>query len=1255
MADILTIGSSGLSAYRRSLEVTGNNIVNANTEGYARRDVQLQGAGEAATTPTSLLSGSGSGVAVDLVRRATDVFVQSEKRLTQSASSAASALSDRLDRLEKAMFSGDGDLGQLSQTFFSRLQDFATTPSAIAVRTTVIQAANDLSDGFNVQANRLLQESNAIVSDAQSQFDNLNTLAQQLADLNKQIESLGSDKGKANDLLDQRDKLVDGIVKIAGVTVETRQSGAVNLYMGDSTSGPQLVGPNGAKALAASRVNGHLQVSLDPYGANIPISQIRGGAVGGIQSFDDQITSMANQLDRLAVGFAKRVNDQHAKGIDLEGQKGLQVFSTDTFTITAGKTNKGSSAATLDMGQVGAVEPGDYRATFNQNDGKWTIVNLTSGQKQSGTDKVTIDGMTVQFAGRPANGDTYTFSPLTNAASAMRVMLDDPKQLAASLPQLAEAVAGNTSTATIDLTDSAATVGAPALPSLSAIFNRSLAAADAVGFKQDAIVSSIPSGSGPVTLYSYGDLSSASFKVDGAAGATSLATDSSIIQSLGAGTLSLIANGISFSGINSISLFPSGVPSDLASSSNPAQTLADEINRAFGETALSTSTPPGATTLADAFYASVNNGYVTINALGENEISSAAFTATATGTSAFASTTKRATAADIALVTRDGAQIAGQTAVANTFLRNDAGKPTNGFLPDAMTPSVPIGDDNGSDKTLTYNYRTLMITDERGPVSKIDTTSQTGARTSVISFDVTPEADSPWISGSAPASTNPGAVYSLSVDGVSKPIRLAGSAIAGKSSADIASLMADKLNALGPQRLLVGGSIDFSDADHESLAKASFIVSLGGEDATVTFTRNVDADGNYLPSGTFSVSGNTGLTASMVPVDSTDPTGLQNIILTLPKTLATSVPSLSMSGDQASALGFSAGQIQERIIASATNSTDLATARTSLANFSIASGAVSVTSDGRVMISKTLGGTLSRLTMTGLASTTTALKSQMTSIGFVGSDLTVRRDGANLSLTSSVVPVANEELNTLADTSQTVSRIGHKVRITSTVEGAPIPEDILIAVQGNDTTGVRKMAANFEPDTVRQNPTMPDIEVEVTDSNEISIYAIKLDSLGQPVLDSSGAPQRGDLLAKRTYQPGVPVTYLDSSFVIDGNAANGDRFRITTDPTRTGDNRNALAMIDIGATDLLNKGSGAFRDIYAAAVSKIGSSAQAAKTAASSAKTVADNVAAAYDSATGVNLDTEAAELIKLQQAYSACAQIVTTAREMFDMILRAF
>jgi len=56
------------------------------------------------------------------------------------------------------------------------------------------------------------------------------------------------------------------------------------------------------------------------------------------------------------------------------------------------------------MGQIGAIEPGDYRATFNKADNKWTIVNLTSGQKSSGMDRITIDGMTVRFSGKPADG-----------------------------------------------------------------------------------------------------------------------------------------------------------------------------------------------------------------------------------------------------------------------------------------------------------------------------------------------------------------------------------------------------------------------------------------------------------------------------------------------------------------------------------------------------------------------------------------------------------------------------------------------------------------------------------------------------------------------------------------------------------------------------------------------------------------------------------------------------------------------------------
>lgn len=1241
MADILTIGSSGLSAYRRSLEVTGNNIVNANTEGYARRDVQLQGIGDAASSPTTLRTGSGSGVAVDVVRRATDVFVQSEKRVTQSASSAATALSDRLDRLEKSMFSGDGDLGKLSQTLFARLQDFATTPSSIAVRTTVIQAASGLADGFNVQAKRLAAEADAIVSDAQSELDNLNALTKQLANLNKQIDSIGNAPGKANDLLDQRDKLVDGIVKIVAVTVESRPSGAVSLYLSDGTAGPQLLGPNGEKTLTASRVNGRLQITMDPYGVSVPLAKIQGGTVGGIQAFDDQITSMAGQLDRMAVGFAKRVNDQHIKGTDLDGQKGRAFFSTDTLTVTPSKSNKGMSTATIDMGQIGAIEPGDYRATFNKADNKWTIVNLTSGQKSSGMDRITIDGMAVRFSGKPADGDTYTFSPLTNAASAMRVLLDDPRQLAASLPQLAEAVTGNQSSATIDITATGGMIDPPPAPSLSTLFSQSLVPNNAVGVKQDGIISSISSGSGPVSLYSFGEVSAATFKFDPKASKTT--SDVATLSTLGPAQLRLTINGVTTPDLAlfPLSLFPDGL-TDPASLADPAQALADEINRALAEHQGTD------VNLADQIFASAANGYVTLNGLGANEITVATITGSDALASASAAITKKSSAAEIGFVTREGIQLSGATALPAEWINAK-----NGFMAGAFQPQAPSLTADASGNILSRTYRSLQITDTKSPLAnQISIDPDTGIRTSTIKFDIAPEADSPSLSTGSSPSLAPGAVYSLAVDGLSSPIRLAGKSIIGKTSAEIAAIMADRLTQLAPQRSLIGSAVTLPN----DLTTAKFSVTIGGVSSTITFTRNRDDQtGTALPGGTFSISGDPRLSASMVPVDSADPTGPQKLILSLPKTLSTTPPAVSISGDDASLFGFDRNMISEQILAAKPTNLGLDVAQSILGNqFNIPADAISFTLDNRVMITRPLSGALSSLTLSALSTSSESARNDMNGIGFLGSDLTLSLSDKALTLRSNIAATPGQTPD-LTNTSETVSRVGHKVTISSLQDGGTIPEDLLVSIQQNSLTGARTIAATYEKSVVRTNPVIPDIEAEIADNGLVKLYALRTDASGAVLRDAKGNPLRGDLLAQRSYQPGIPVDYMGAQFIIDGNAVLHDRFRITTDPARTGDNRNALALIDIGRSDLLGKGSGTFADIYASAVSKIGSSTQAAKTSAVAAKTVADNVAAAYDSATGVNLDAEAAELIKLQQAYSACAQIVSTARDMFQMILKAF
>lgn len=1311
MADILTIGSSGLSAYRRSLEVTGNNIVNANTEGYARRDVQLQGIGDAASSPTTLRTGTGSGVAVDVVRRATDVFVQAEKRVTQSASSAATALADRLERLEKSMFSGDGDLGKLSQTLFSRLQDFATTPSSIAIRSTVIQAANDLADGFNIQANRLASEADAIVSDAQTELENLNALTNQLANLNKQIDSIGNVPGKANDLLDQRDKLVDSIVKIVAVTVESRPSGAVNLYLSDGTAGPQLLGQNGSKILTASRINGHLQIIMDPYGASIPLAKIQGGTVGGIQSFDDQISSMSGQLDRMAVGFTKRFNDQHAKGTDLDGKKGLAAFSTETFTISASKSNKGVCTAEVDLGQIGSIGAGEYRATYSQSDAKWTILNTTNGTKATGTDRVTIDGMTIRFSGKPANGDLFTFSPLTNAASAMRFLIEEPRQLAASLPQLAEAVIGNQSSATIDITGTDGVVEPPPAPSISALFNQSSVPNNSIGLKQDGIVSTIPSGSGPVSLFSFSEISAATFKIDPTA--VNSSSSSSIITKLGPATLTL---SVDQSPQIEINLFPlgEGLPSP---DSDLAQALADEINRVLGETEVES------VSLGKILFASSANGYVTINALGQHEIGATIIKDIDGANPKIASRTTKSSSADINLITREGIQLSGISSLASRFVNED-----NGFMAEHLAPQAPSSSANLSEQPISRTYRSLQITESKGPIANEQLITDENIRKSTIKFDVVPEVDSPTITSGIVSTPAPGAVYSLNVDGMPNAIRLAGQIIVGKTSTEIAAMMADRLIQLAPQRSLIGGNFSLSD----SLTTAKFSITIDDITSSVVFNRNKDPETQALmPTGTFSVStiktgaqnkGNatasfdqtsagtdgsgpynatysqesgqwtivnlktgrssTGVnsvsldgikinfsgvpsdgdvfrfgddpTISMIPVDPNDSYGAQKLIINLPKSLSTTPPTISIDGDDRIKLGFVANSISEQIISAKTDVSDLEALQTFLAAapHNIPTDSISL-SNNRISITRLLMSSPNSLMLTDISTSTLEDRDVMTAAGFLGSDLTLSSDNKNLVLTSQIIVDPDSNPN-LTDTSETVSRIGHKVMVSTLLSGDKIPEDLLVAIQQSQSSGSRSLAATYDQTINRVNPTLPDIEAEITSSGIVSLYAVKKNSSGTIILDDEGNPQR-DLIAKRTFRSGFPIDFMGAQLVIDGNTLIGDRFIISTDPSRTGDNRNALSLIDLGRIDLIEKGSGTFADIYASAVSKIGSSTQAAKTSASAAKTVADNVAAAYDSATGVNLDAEAAELIKLQQAYSACAQIVSTARDMFEMILRAF
>ncbi len=1466
MADILSIGGSGLTAYRQSLEAIGNNITNANTDGYSRRDATLKAVGTANESPISANTGSGSGVAVELITRSSDNFVQAEARQATSAASQASALADRLNNLQTTLFSANNDLGTAVQGFFNTVQDFATEPTSIPVRTTMLQSADALATSFNTQAATLSQESQSTLSDMNDTLNSTNALTKQLDTINKQLNSLSNSSGATNDLLDQRDAVVNQIVGLTGVTVQTLPSGAINLFLGGSTGGPELVGPNGAKPLSASRgTDGSIGVVMDPYGSAIPIATISGGTAGGILAYDDQVTACTNQLNSLATGLSAALNQQHMKGVDLNGNPGQPLFATSNLAVVAAPNNKGTGSASISVTDPSKIGNGTYTAVYNANTAAWTVTNSQTKVAVVGQNSVSIDGMNLNFTGTSADGDTLQFSPLSNAAAGMHVLIQDPNQLAGALPQLAQSSTSNTGSSAITLQTTNSPVALPSIPQMSDVFTQSLSPSAALGIHANGVVASVPSGSSNVTLSSLANISAATFVT----GTGSGQLDPQAVLAHTPTTLNLQVN----SGApQSITLFPNGAPPTPNSQLDATTQVVNEINRALS----------GAN-LSNTLFASANNGTITINALGKNsanasgvnEINSASIKLSTQSVPTYAAVEAPSPASDIEILTTEGQQIAGQPLSGTdlTKLMTTA----NGFSNQAVYAQVPSGS----------LYRGIAVATTSSPLNQTTTTnSVTNTQSANLLVNVVPQTDSPYIgSNSVP---HAGAVYSLAIAGIATPLRLAGNAIAGQDSQAISTAFVSEIAAqmpqisvkgqaisLGvPQKVLSGQAVNLSVAD--GLKTASFTVAVDGTSYPVTFQRNTASDGTLLPSGTFTVTGNPDLKLSLNDVVPATTPPSQAVSIALTTATSTASPSIVVSGAGATALGLGgtlnsvdtsastfnvnvngtsypvtfnratnadgspattgtftvagnanlslklndvtpatlpptqtvsvslpssptssppvitfsgigatllglAGPNQQTMVATqaaqvdangqplpatlnlmqswtnppsaislnvtgtfgtqlakdaqgnqindasgnpvsiswSTNSdgmlvisspksspalsfatttmaernaavslgflgTDLSVSQSGPAQTSVGAIARQVDSQGNpvpetvgILQNWTVPPSSVNVTVTGAAgsqvlkdadgnsitdasgnpvsiswstnsdgklmltapltsqtmsvdTTTQASRTAAAALGLAGTSLVFTKAGAGLQINSSITDRPAGEV--LADTSGSVSRIGQSVTITG-----PVPEDLIIATNGA-AGSARQLTAQFPTASTRVNPTMPDVNVTVTALGQISITDVAT----------------GSVLATRSYTTGQPISYMGSSFQIDGNANVGDSFNISTDLNRPNDNRNGLALANIQSANIFGPGASTFQDVYANEVGKVGAAAQAASTSASSTKTISDDLTAAYSAATGVNMDTEATNLIKIQQAYQACAQIVSTAREMFTTLLNS-
>ena len=162
---------------------------------------------------------------------------------------------------------------------------------------------------------------------------------------------------------------------------------------------------------------------------------------------------------------------------------------------------------------------------------------------------------------------------------------------------------------------------------------------------------------------------------------------------------------------------------------------------------------------------------------------------------------------------------------------------------------------------------------------------------------------------------------------------------------------------------------------------------------------------------------------------------------------------------------------------------------------------------------------------------------------------------------------------------------------------------------------------------------------------------------GIPGFTVSGGP--GGTLAydSSTESGGKTFTFAgfgDISFSVSGIPQDGDTLTIQNNNGAVGDNSNALSIAGLQDARLLNGGTNSFSELYGRTVATVGVRTSQAQSSLATEQALLDNTAAEVQGVSGVNLDEEAANLLRYQQAYQAAAQMISAASQLFDTLLSA-
>jgi flagellar hook-associated protein 1 FlgK len=309
----LDIGLSGLDAARKGLDIIGNNIANAATEGYHRQTIELVPLYSCQNGGTLL----GGGVDISGVNSVINNFIEQEILKQQSSLCQVSQEASTLKSIETSL----GELGSGSglsvaiDNFFNSLNSLSAHPDEAAYQNQVLSSGDTMAGQFRTLGDFLNNLESQIKMQADNVVGQINSLSGQIANLNETIQRTEMNGGQANNLCDQRDELIKKMSELASVETQQREYGVVDV----SVSGNPVVMGTATMELKVG-LQGESQLGIAPAGAYAYQTAVDGGQLGGLLAlYNGDVHDIHSKLDTLAASIMQQVNQYHVQGVGTDG------------------------------------------------------------------------------------------------------------------------------------------------------------------------------------------------------------------------------------------------------------------------------------------------------------------------------------------------------------------------------------------------------------------------------------------------------------------------------------------------------------------------------------------------------------------------------------------------------------------------------------------------------------------------------------------------------------------------------------------------------------------------------------------------------------------------------------------------------------------------------------------------------------------------------------------------------------------------